>query len=171
MFLYVSVDPLSIPVARTTTRRAMQMERNPNAQAAAAAVEAAAGGKGWNISDLASAAGVDYGTVSDFIQGKRWAQTKTRAAIEKALDWPVGTIQSIARGGPVPSRAPGLPTLELPESLTREDRQAIEAIVYQLAQARRWASPPAPDLKRVQGLRIREDEDGTNDRAGTKRNE
>lgn len=105
-----------------------------NLRAAAAAVEAAAGAKGWNVRDLAAAAGVDYGTAADLVGAKRWPRNTTRAAIEKALDWPAGSIKGIAEGGAVPGASSSAQPrgLVLPpesERLSPRQREAVLAVV------------------------------------------
>lgn len=158
-------------------------------RAAAAAVEAAAGAKGWNVKDLAAASDVDPATVTDFLAARRWPRMTTRAAIERALNWPGGSIAQIASGDAAPAASSSAQDMD-PESLdlvaevdelTREDREAIRAVVRQLASARRHsappeahqsgelidlARPPMPDLSRVaarhgesEGRRLREEQD------------
>lgn len=51
---------------------------------------------------LAQRAGVDVSTLSTFFNGHHWPQARTRAKLEAALDWPVGTLQEIAAGGKPP---------------------------------------------------------------------
>lgn len=124
------------------------MERD--LRAAAAAVEAAAGEKGWNAADLASVAQVDPATVGDFLGARRWPQMKTRGALEKALGWPAGSIARIADGGAAPIVGPatqdaeptGLPVgsgvdPELLVELAQADPAAIEAVRAVLRAARR----------------------------------
>jgi transcriptional regulator with XRE-family HTH domain len=48
--------------------------------------------------DLARKAGVDPDTVADFVNGRRWPQTGTRAKIAQALGWTPETIDRLARG-------------------------------------------------------------------------
>ena len=47
--------------------------------------------------------GIDTGTMGDFLVGKRWPRLETQGRIEQAIGWPVGSINAIARGGPVPA--------------------------------------------------------------------
>lgn len=56
----------------------------------------------WNNAQLVSVAGVDAGTIGDFLNGKRWPKIGTQGKIEKALQWPLGTLRAIASGGPAP---------------------------------------------------------------------
>lgn len=65
---------------------------------AARYIDAAMGTKGWNRIDLAREAGVDGGTVTDFLDGNRWPQTATRAKIETALGLDIGDISAAAEG-------------------------------------------------------------------------
>lgn len=51
---------------------------------------------------LAERAQVDVTTVSTFFNGHHWPQARTRAKLEAALGWPVGTLADLAAGGQVP---------------------------------------------------------------------
>ena len=55
---------------------------------------------------LASKAGVDTGTVSNLLTGKTWPQVRSRARIEAALNWPIGTLAQIRAGGSPPPEDP-----------------------------------------------------------------
>jgi transcriptional regulator with XRE-family HTH domain len=56
---------------------------------------------GWNTADLAREAGVDPGTVGDFLNGKiRSPQRATRAAISRALGWDADAIDQLRAGNP-----------------------------------------------------------------------
>lgn len=79
------------------------MAQTPRQQRASNAVAAELAHRGWNVADLKFKSGVDYGTLTDFLNGNRWPRTKTQGAIEKALGWGPGTIREIALGGQVPS--------------------------------------------------------------------
>lgn len=131
-------------------------------KAAAAAVEAAAGAKGWNVRDLAAAADVDPATVTDFLAARRWPRISTRGALERALGWQGGAIATIADGGVAPAASSSAHErlVELAEELDRltpKDQDAILAVVRQLAEAR--SGPPSgPDDSRLQGLRLAETE-------------
>jgi transcriptional regulator with XRE-family HTH domain len=50
------------------------------------------------VRDLAAATGLDVGTVSDFINGRRWPVLKTLGTIEAALEIPAGTLDNIKKG-------------------------------------------------------------------------
>ena len=54
---------------------------------------------GLSLNDLAERAGIDRGTLSALLHGRRWPQAETRARICRALGWETGTI-SRARYGP-----------------------------------------------------------------------
>lgn len=123
------------------------MERD--LRAAAAAVEAAAGEKGWNVGNLAAAAEVDPATITDFLAARRWPRMATRGSIERALGWPAGSIARIAEGGappvvtpPAQDAEPQLPVgggvdPELLTELAQADPAAIEAVRAVLKAARR----------------------------------
>lgn len=132
-----------------------------NLKAAAAAVEAAAGARGWNVRDLASAADVDPATVTDFLAGRRWPRISTRGALERALGWPGGSIATVAGGGVAPDASPSAhevsPLADI-ERLTEEDREVVLAVARQLMIARNAAAHPAFDINTVQGLRLAEED-------------
>lgn len=54
--------------------------------------------RGWNIADLAREAGLDPGTVGDFINGPRWPQYATRSKISRALGWAANGLDQLADG-------------------------------------------------------------------------
>lgn len=117
--------------------------------AAGAAVAAAAGELGWSQSELAQRAGVDSGTLGDFLAGRRWPRNTTQFKVEKALGWRPGTISRIARGDDPPvvrgdrqDPASDLPVgsgvdPELLTELAQADSAAIEAVRAVLRAARR----------------------------------
>lgn len=43
---------------------------------------------------------MDNGTLGDFLLGKRWPRSETRATIEQFLGWPVGQIAKLAYAQP-----------------------------------------------------------------------
>jgi transcriptional regulator with XRE-family HTH domain len=47
---------------------------------------------------LAVKARTDLSTVNTFLNGRTWPQVRTRARLETALDWPVGTLSRLASG-------------------------------------------------------------------------
>lgn len=51
-----------------------------------------------NASDVARLSGVDVKTVRSFLDGERWPQQKSRAAISEALTWPANMIDRLADG-------------------------------------------------------------------------
>lgn len=66
------------------------------------AVKGEMGRRGWNNQQLMEAADLDRSTVSDFLEGKRWPQSRTLGAIERAVEWPVSTIAAMLEGGDAP---------------------------------------------------------------------
>lgn len=53
-------------------------------------------GMGYSLAALSREAGVDPGTVGDFIGGKRWPRREKLAAIERALMLSPGTLAHVA---------------------------------------------------------------------------
>lgn len=78
----------------------------PDYSLARAALRRAIAALEWNPADLARAAGVDPGTVLDFLNGVREPQVKTQGKIEKAVGWPIGTLEDVARGAAAPDVTP-----------------------------------------------------------------
>jgi transcriptional regulator with XRE-family HTH domain len=118
--------------------------------AAARAVQDWMGLKAMNQADLARAAQIDNGTLGDFLAGRRWPQTRTRARIESALELTPGFINQVASGflrisvTPLPQDADSeqLPVgsgvdPELLTQLADADPAAIEAVRAVLRAARR----------------------------------
>lgn len=54
--------------------------------------------RGWNNARMATEAGVDPGTLGDFLAGNRWPKSPTRGRVEAALGWAPGTIAGIVAG-------------------------------------------------------------------------
>src|SRR5690349_16352896 len=81
------------------------MAQTSNQQRAAHAVAARMARLEWNNTQLVAATGADPGTIGDFLNGKRWPKIGTQGKIERALEWPPGTLRSIASGGAAPDVA------------------------------------------------------------------
>lgn len=47
---------------------------------------------------LSELSGLDYGTVGDFLAGRRWPQINTLGKIDAALGWKPGSLASLAAG-------------------------------------------------------------------------
>jgi lambda repressor-like predicted transcriptional regulator len=67
------------------------------------AVKGEMGRRGWNIQQLIDESGLDRSTLGDFLDGKRWPQSRTLGAVERALDWPVSSIAMMLEGGDPPA--------------------------------------------------------------------
>ncbi len=78
------------------------MAQTNNQQRAAHAVAARMAHLEWNNTQLVAATRADPGTIGDFLNGKRWPKIGTQGKIERALDWPAGTLRTIAAGGLAP---------------------------------------------------------------------
>ena len=81
------------------------MAQTTNQQRAAHAVAARMARLEWNNTQLVAATGADPGTIGDFLNGKRWPKIGTQGKIERALEWPPGTLRAIASGGAPPDLA------------------------------------------------------------------
>lgn len=71
---------MATPTGKATARRAVLAE---------------VASRGWNPAALADAAGIDYGTAGDFLNGKRWPKVATLGKIDVALGWTPGTLAAI----------------------------------------------------------------------------
>jgi len=56
-----------------------------------------------NQADLVRAARTDPRTVRDLERGERWPRDANRAKIERALRWPIGTLDILLDGGEAPA--------------------------------------------------------------------
>jgi transcriptional regulator with XRE-family HTH domain len=83
---------------------------------------------------LAARARLDPTTISTFFNGHHWPQARTRAKLEAALEWPIGTLGDIAGG----AKPPGGPR--------RTDEDPVEAQIV--------AIPHLLDLDRELFLRV-----------------
>jgi lambda repressor-like predicted transcriptional regulator len=134
---------------------------NRDLRAAAAAVEAAAGQRGWNTRDLARETGLDAATVGDFLAARRWPRSSTRGAVERALRWPPGYIKRIADGDVPPavsSSAHERPSWIPPEAeqLTPRDQRVLLAVIRAMLEPDE-ETPGGPDYSTVQGIRLSEE--------------
>lgn len=105
----------------------------------------------WNNTRLAREAGADIATISDFLSGARWPKSPTQGKVETALDWPPGTISSIAAGMDPPSvggsaddadSSPDELLYRRPDGISDEDwervkRESREYIEWQIERASR----------------------------------
>lgn len=71
---------------------------SPGREAAVHAAQQRMGELGLTQEALAKRARVDLSTINTFINGHTWPQIRTRAAIEVALEWPVGKLGRISVG-------------------------------------------------------------------------
>lgn len=82
---------------------------------------------------LTREAGIDAGTLADFLGGTRWPKTATQGKIEKALGWEPGTINAMAHGAAAPER-----------TRDAEETSELEGLIAEL----RGASPERRKLLR-----------------------
>lgn len=119
------------PIVRgMTTTKGPSVSREAARREVRRAVDA-----GWARRAFAEKAKIDPGTLSDFLEGKRWAQATNRTKIEKALGWPAGKITDLAEATDVdsPAQRPvglGLDDAAegLPPEVVEPFRQALLAI-------------------------------------------
>ncbi|MGW1682468.1 helix-turn-helix domain-containing protein [Saccharopolyspora sp. NPDC002376] len=76
--------------------------------------------RGWSQGDLAEAAGVARNTVASLERGLALREGK-EAAIERALGWRLGSIDTLRNGGePTPAEAQPSPPPELRDDVERQ---------------------------------------------------
>lgn len=93
----------------------------------------AAGG----ISSFAKSAALDPGTLSDFLNGKRWPHARNRTKIEDTLGWPHGQIEDLANRADEIAVRPGKPSrlvrlLTLADELAAQDQDVLLALAERL---------------------------------------
>lgn len=110
----------------------------------------------YSLRDLSGKTGIGTSTVSDLIHGRKLTSERTMQVVADTLRLPVTTIRewaATARGEEKPFELP-------PEAnqLNRKQRAAILTIVRAMVDPGEEpaAQPPAPDLSRVEGLRLAE---------------
>lgn len=99
------------------------------------AVKGEMGRRGWNIQQLIDESGLDRSTLGDFLDGKRWPQSRTLGAVERALGWPVSSIALMLEGGDPPTVGGDTDDAETedellyrrPEGLTDEEWERVKA--------------------------------------------
>ncbi len=90
------------------------------------AVRAELARRQWDDADLVRSAGLDQGTVSDFLTGARWPRRSTLAKIDAALGWPAGTLDATSRTGQDPA-------VRAVQARQAESRSAVEEIFEVMA--------------------------------------
>lgn len=108
---------------------------------------------------FADRAGVDLGTLIDFLDGKRWAQAPTRAKIERALGWPAGRISDIQHGHTDPLTSGSSVEDAIRADATLPDI-AKAHLLSQVALLRHLRDGLPPELAEEQELRKRAAVDG-----------
>lgn len=95
-------------------------------RAAVIAAEATMGELGMTQTQLADAARLNVRIINAFLNGRNWPQARTRAQIETALKWPVGTLSRIASG----EEPPPSPIPKSAEELRRLIHEAEEELAF-----------------------------------------
>lgn len=75
--------------------------------------------RNWTPRHLQAEADVDAKTMDGFLASRTWPQRMTRARIEKALGWQVGTLEDLAAGinPPPPPGEPAYPGMTAEEAI------------------------------------------------------
>lgn len=85
----------------------MPTNEDPGRKQARLLVAQAMAEKELSRSDLARRAGIDPGTLGDFLDGHRWPKAPTQGKVERAVGWEPGTIAAVQAGEPVDVGARG----------------------------------------------------------------
>jgi transcriptional regulator with XRE-family HTH domain len=111
-------EPRSTNVSRDAARREVRK-----------AVEA-----NWTRLAFAKLAQIDPGTLTDFLENRRWPQGPTLAKIEQALGWEVGRIRDMADTPdiPAPARPVGLGLDDAAAGLAPEQVERIRALILDI---------------------------------------
>jgi transcriptional regulator with XRE-family HTH domain len=100
-------------------------------------------------SDLASAAGINVDTASDFINGKRWPNRSTLAKIEEALGMQAGVLDALGRGDEsFAERHATRPASTTPGAKTLDEASDIDLLMELLSRAHARLSPPSDESSR-----------------------
>lgn len=91
---------------------------------------------------LAAEAGVDPTTVNAFLKGRNWPQPRTRAKLEVALKWNVGTLSGIAGGD------------EPPRSLRTMDAEQLRRLIHEAEDELAFLNPRYESTRRVISARL-----------------
>jgi hypothetical protein len=83
---------------------------------------------------FAKRAGVDPGTLANFLDGTRWPQSRTLSKIEAAIGWAPGYISELAEGSTMTevasdARGGARVLVESYRQLSPEDQRRVERIV------------------------------------------
>lgn len=92
---------------------------------------------------LAVQAGVDPTTVNAFLNGRNWPQPRTRAKLEIALKWEVGTLSQIAKGE------------EPPRSLRDLGAEELRRLIHEAEDELAFLNPRYESTRRVITARLK----------------
>jgi hypothetical protein len=76
------------------------------------------------------------------MNGRNWPQARTRAQIETALKWPVGTLAKIAMGE------------EPPRSSRKRDANEIRRLIAEVQEELTWLNPRHESTRRLITARL-----------------
>ena len=120
----------------------------PGRLAAIHAAETAMSELGWTQAQLADQARLNVRVINSFMNGRNWPQARTRAQIETALKWPVGTLAKIAMGE------------EPPRSSKRREANELRRLITEAQEELTWLNPRYESTRRLISARLeREIED------------
>lgn len=104
------------------------------------------GERGLTQEALAEKAGVDPTTVNAFLKGRNWPQVRTRAKLEVALGWPVGTLANIASG-------------QEPPATRSADANELRRLISEAQDELTWLNPRHESTRRLITARLQREID------------
>lgn len=114
----------------------------PGRLAAIHAAETAMSELGWTQAQLADQARLNVRVINSFMNGRNWPQARTRAQIETALKWPVGTLAKIAMGE------------EPPRSPRRRGADEVRRLISEIQEELTWLNPRYESTRRLITARL-----------------
>jgi transcriptional regulator with XRE-family HTH domain len=119
----------------------------PGRWAAIHAAEAAMSELGWTQAQLADSARLNVRVINSFLNGRNWPQSRTRAQIETALKWPVGTLARIEKGE------------EPPRSRVRRNADDVRRLISEMQDELTWLNPRHESTRRLITARLQREID------------
>lgn len=102
---------------------------------------------GWTQAQLAEQARLNVRVINSFLNGRNWPQSRTRAQIETALKWPVGTLARIEKGE------------EPPRGRAKRDPDELHRLISEMQDELTWLNPRHESTRRLITARLQREID------------